>query len=61
VQDALFDFGWRRAMEMKIEALNENGIWELVTLAPGKQTIGYKCLYTIKFNQDGSIERLKGF
>lgn len=48
-------------MEMKIEALNENGIWELVTLAPGKQTIGYKCLYTIKFNQDGSIERLKGF
>lgn len=42
VQDALYDSGWRQAMELEMGALHKNGMWELVPLLHGKQTIGCK-------------------
>jgi hypothetical protein len=39
--------------------LHQNGTWELVSLPPGKQIVGYKWVYIAKFNPDGSIDRLK--
>ena len=57
VQDALSDSGW--AMELEMKALHQNGTWELVPLPPSKKTVGCKWVYTVKFNPDGSIERLK--
>jgi hypothetical protein len=59
VQDALFDSGWRQAMELEMKALHQNGTWELVPLPPSKKTVGCKWVYTVKFNPDGSVERLK--
>jgi hypothetical protein len=46
-------------MDMEMEALHQNGTWELVALLLGKKTVGCKWVYTVKFNLDGSIERLK--
>ena len=39
--------------------LKQNETWELVTLLPGKKTVGCKWVYTIKLNSDGSKARLK--
>lgn len=38
---------------------HHNGTWDLVPLPVGKQSVGYKWIYTIKFHIDDSVERLK--
>ena len=40
---------WRNAMNEEIKALEENKTWSIVTLPPGKQTIGCRWLYKNKF------------
>jgi hypothetical protein len=59
VYDALSHSGWRQAMELEMRALHQNGTWELVPLPPHKKTVGCKWVFTVKFNPDGSVERLK--
>lgn len=46
-------------MEIEMAALHQNGTWDLVCLPFGKQVVGYKRVYTVKFNPDGSVEHLK--
>ncbi|OIS96040.1 hypothetical protein A4A49_58616, partial [Nicotiana attenuata] len=41
-QEATQDDKWIKAMQQKIQALEENKTWEVVDLPPGKQTIGSK-------------------
>lgn len=40
-------------------ALYKNMTWELVDLPLGKQLVGCKWVYTIKYKVDESIERYK--
>ena len=42
-----------------MQALADNGTWDLVPLPNGKKPIGCRWVYTVKFNPDGSIARLK--
>lgn len=46
-------------MRTEIQALEDNGTWELVKLPPGKRPIGCKWVYKLKYKADGSIERFK--
>ena len=46
-------------MELEMRALHQNGTWELVPLPPHKKTVGCKWVFSVKFNPDGSVERLK--
>ncbi|CAA7043512.1 unnamed protein product [Microthlaspi erraticum] len=50
---------WRAAMAEEITTLEDNATWSLCDLPPGKKAIGYKWIYKIKHNFDGSIERYK--
>lgn len=59
IKDALFDPGCRNTMEVEMEALHQNATWELVPLPPGKQLVGCKWVYSVKFNPDGSLNKLK--
>ena len=40
-------------------ALEKNGTWDIVKLPSGKKTVGYKWVFTIKFNADGSVNWYK--
>lgn len=46
-------------MGLEMDALHQNGTWDPLTLRPSKKTAGCKQVYTVKFNSDGSIDRLK--
>ena len=50
---------WRDAMHREIEALENNEIWVVKDLSAGKKALGCKWVYKIKYNSDGTIERLK--
>lgn len=43
----------------EINALDENGTWNLVDLPSGKRAIRCKWVFKVKVNLDGSVVRLK--
>ena len=45
VQGALKDPNWKSIMEAEIKALHSNKTWGLVTLPPGRETIGCKWVF----------------
>lgn len=58
-KEAMKDPGWRVAMQKEIRALEENWTWSMETLPSGKHALGSRWVYKVKYNSDGSIERLK--
>lgn len=46
-------------MLKEIDALEDNRMWSLVSLPPGKKAIGLKSVYMIKYKSDGTVERYK--
>ena len=42
-----------------MQALDDNGTWDLVPLPTGKKAIGCHWMFVVKFNLDGSVARLK--
>ena len=45
-------------MIKEMDALNENGAWNLVHLPTGKKAIGCRWVFAVKVNPDGSVARL---
>ena len=42
-----------------MQSLDDNGTWNLVQLPTRKKVIGYRWVFAIKGNPDGSVARLK--
>ena len=59
VYEALAYPRWCSAMIEEMDALTNNGSWDLVCLLVGKKVIGCRWVFTVKVNPDGSIARLK--
>lgn len=49
----------RFAMNEDIKSIKKNDIWKLLTLPKGKQFIGVKCIFKVKKNAEGKVERFK--
>jgi hypothetical protein len=58
-KDALNDPKWKAAMLEEMSALEKNNTWQLVEWPKGKEPVGCKWVYTIKYNPEGEIERYK--
>ena len=43
----------------EMQALKDNGTWELVPLPPGKTTVGCRWVYTVKVGPNSKLDRLK--
>ena len=50
---------FRKATVDELQAMEANGTWTVESLPPGKNVVGCKWVYTIKYNADGTIERYK--
>ena len=59
VEEGLRDPKWKRAMEEDISALDRNETWVKCELPKGKETVGCRWVYTIKFWANGTIKRYK--
>ncbi|KAL5788005.1 hypothetical protein ACOSP7_004954 [Xanthoceras sorbifolium] len=56
---AVLDPLWQQAMNEELSALHKTDTWDLVSLPPGKRTVGSRWVYKIKTKSDGSVERYK--
>ena len=59
VREALSHPGWRSVMVDEMQALDDNGTWDLVPLPTGKKAIDCRWVFAVKFNPDGFVARLK--
>lgn len=50
---------WKDAMKEELESLEKNNTWELVEYPQGKNVIGSKWVFNIKYLPNGKIERFK--
>ena len=50
---------WQQAMQAEMDALLENGTWELSPTPPGTKPLPNKWVFKVKWAPDGSIERFK--
>lgn len=58
-KDAINHTHWVTAMNLELDALEKNCIWEITELPPQRKAIGCKWLYKTKFKPDGSIDKYK--
>ncbi|XP_017613474.1 uncharacterized mitochondrial protein AtMg00820-like [Gossypium arboreum] len=58
-KESVKNAGWRSSMQMEVRALKANGTWMIKSFPPRNKTLGSKWVYKIKYNSDGTIERLK--
>ncbi|KAF3648309.1 hypothetical protein FXO38_03290 [Capsicum annuum] len=53
------DSNWRQAMLDEYNVLIQNGTWSLVLSTSAKNLVGYKWVFKLKLNPNGSIDRHK--
>nr|GEW81529.1 hypothetical protein [Tanacetum cinerariifolium] len=58
-KEASKDVNWINSINDEMQALYENGTWELVELLFGRKAIESKWVYRIKYMSSGEIERFK--
>ncbi|GJU88075.1 putative retrotransposon ty1-copia subclass protein [Tanacetum coccineum] len=47
------------AMNMEMQSMRDNGVWDLVYLPPNGKTIGHKWLFKNKTDMDGAVHTYK--
>lgn len=52
-EEAVKDTRWIHAMQQEVQALEENGTWKIVELPKGKNIVGCKWVFKIKYKADG--------
>nr|GEV53104.1 hypothetical protein [Tanacetum cinerariifolium] len=50
---------WRNAMNVEIQSMKDNGVWDLVDLPPNGKIVGSKLLFKKKTDMDGSVHTYK--
>ena len=57
--ETLSHFDWCSVRVEEMQALDDNGTWNLVQLSAGKKVIGWRWVFVVKVNPYGSIARLE--
>ena len=50
---------WIDAMEMEMESLHKNEVWDLVKLPKDRKAVGSKWVFKLKVGPDGLVQRYK--
>ncbi|KAK4406265.1 Retrovirus-related Pol polyprotein from transposon RE2 [Sesamum angolense] len=57
--EALRHLAWKMAMDDEMSALISRGTWELVEVLPDTDVVACQWVFTLKFSEDGTLERYK--
>jgi Reverse transcriptase (RNA-dependent DNA polymerase) len=56
---AMQDLKWKMVMFEEMRALVKNDTWDMVLRPSGKNVVGYKWLYSVKYNPEGKVNIFK--
>ncbi|RDX77992.1 hypothetical protein CR513_41795, partial [Mucuna pruriens] len=59
VGEALNHLGWRQAMIVEMQALEQSGTWELVPLPSSRKAVGCRWVFSTKVAPNSTVDRLK--
>ena len=59
VQETLKTPKWKEVVLEEMRALEKNKTWKVMTLLVGKNIVGCKWVFTVKYNSDNTVERYK--
>nr|GEV09158.1 putative RNA-directed DNA polymerase [Tanacetum cinerariifolium] len=58
-KQALKSKKWKKAMDDEMKALKKNKTWDQCALPQGKNPVGCRWIFTVKYKPDGVVERYK--
>lgn len=58
-EDVVKSRKWRRAMDLEMEAINNNDTWVMTKLPKGAKKVGVKWIYKTKFDENGEVDKYK--
>ncbi|XP_074290847.1 putative mitochondrial protein AtMg00820 [Silene latifolia] len=58
-KEAVQDPKWIAVMNLEVQVLHDNGTWILTDIPKGRQPIGCKWIYKIKYNPDRSVDKAR--
>jgi len=61
IQEAMKVPKWKKVVLEEMKALKKNRTWSVMPLPTGKNIVGCKWVFTVKYNSDGSVERYKAW
>ncbi|GJW11558.1 retrotransposon protein, putative, ty1-copia subclass [Tanacetum coccineum] len=50
---------WQAAMNVEIQSMKDNNVWDLVELPPNAKTVGHKWIFKKKTDMDGAVHTFK--
>lgn len=50
---------WKTTMSMEMHTVEKNQTWEIMDLPKSKKLVGCKCVFRIKYKENGTIKRYK--
>ena len=56
---SVYSFEWQEAMEVEMNSMNTNVVWDLEEIPNRAKTIGCKRVYNTKRDYKGNVERYK--
>ena len=56
---SVYSFKWQEAMEVEMNLMNTNDVWNLDEISNGAKTVGCKWVYKTKCDSNGNVERYK--
>ena len=56
---SVYSFAWQEAMEVEINSMNTNDVWDLEEIPNGAKTVGCERVYKTKYDSKGNVERYK--
>ena len=56
---SVYSFKWQEAMEVEINSMNTNDVWDLDKIPNRAKTVGYKWVYKTKCDSKENVERYK--
>ena len=59
VMGSVYSSKWQEAMEVEINSMNTNDVWDLEEISNRAKTVGCERVYKTKFDSKGNVKRYK--